>query len=91
MASHFFPFLLLLRFGGGDGDGDVLMWHMDLGPCASGDYSVAAVQANSALEDQGQVFTSPSATYVGVYDGHGGPEASRFITHHLFPFLQSQY
>lgn len=76
-------------FGRGDGGGgDGLLWHMDLKPHASGDYSIAVVQANSMLEDQGQVFTSPSATYVGVYDGHGGPEASRFITHHLFPLLQ---
>lgn len=75
-------------FGRGDGGGgDGLLWHMDLKPHASGDYSIAVVQANSMLEDQGQVFTSPSATYVGVYDGHGGPEASRFITRHLFPFL----
>lgn len=71
---------------GGDG-GDELLWHMDLKPHAYGDYSIAVVQANSSLEDQGQVFTSPSATYVGVYDGHGGPEASRFITNHLFSFL----
>lgn len=77
-------------FGRGDGGGgDGLLWHMDLKPHASGDYSIAVVQANSMLEDQGQVFTSPSATYVGVYDGHGGPEASRFITRHLFPFLHS--
>lgn len=75
-------------FGGGGG-ADGLLWHMDLKPHASGDYSIAVVQANSSLEDQGQVFTSPSATYIGVYDGHGGPEASRFITNHLFPFLQS--
>ncbi|XWS33527.1 hypothetical protein CRYUN_Cryun22dG0090900 [Craigia yunnanensis] len=74
-------------FGGGGGGGDELLWHVDLKPHTSGDYSIAVVQANSSLEDQGQVFTSPSATYVGVYDGHGGPEASRFITHHLFPFL----
>lgn len=75
-------------FGRGDGGGgDGLLWHMDLKPHASGDYSIAVVQANSMLEDQAQVFTSPSATYVGVYDGHGGPEASRFITRHLFPFL----
>ncbi|XP_035539603.1 probable protein phosphatase 2C 63 [Juglans regia] len=73
-------------FGGGRGV-DELLWQMDLKPHASGDYSIAVVQANSFLEDQGQVFTSPSATYVGVYDGHGGPEASRFITHHLFPLL----
>ncbi|XP_058186473.1 probable protein phosphatase 2C 78 [Rhododendron vialii] len=73
--------------GGGGGGGDGLLWHMDLKPHASGDYSIAVVQANSSLEDQGQVFTSPSATYVGVYDGHGGPEASRFINSHLFPYL----
>lgn len=67
--------------------GDGLLWHMDLKPHASGDFSIAVVQANSSLEDQSQVFTSPSATYIGVYDGHGGPEASRFVNRHLFPFL----
>lgn len=72
------------------GGGDDLLWHTDLKRHASGDYSIAVVQANSSLEDQGQVFTSPSATYIGVYDGHGGPEASRFITSHIFPFLHSQ-
>jgi serine/threonine protein phosphatase PrpC len=60
---------------------------MDLKPHASGDFSIAVVQANSSLEDQSQVFTSPSATYIGVYDGHGGPEASRFVNRHLFPYL----
>lgn len=74
-------------FGRRGGDG--LMWNMDLKPHASGDFSIAVVQANSSLEDQGQVFTSPSATYVGVYDGHGGPEASRFVNKHLFPYLNS--
>ncbi|CAM8992793.1 unnamed protein product [Rhodiola kirilowii] len=72
---------------GGGGADDELMWDMKLKPHASGEYSIAVVQANSALEDQGQVFTSPSATYVGIYDGHGGPEASRFITSRIFPFL----
>ncbi|XWS62981.1 hypothetical protein CRYUN_Cryun06bG0057400 [Craigia yunnanensis] len=67
--------------------GDGLMWHTDLKPHASGDYSIAVVQANDNLEDQSQVFTSPFATYVGVYDGHGGPEASRFVNKHLVPFL----
>nr|XP_043624035.1 probable protein phosphatase 2C 63 [Erigeron canadensis] len=67
--------------------GDVLLWHNDLKPHASGDFSIAVVQANSNLEDQSQVYTSPSATYVGVYDGHGGPEASRFVNKNLFPFI----
>lgn len=76
----------------GDGNrGDELSWHIDLKPHASGDYSIAVVQANSLLEDQGQVFTSSSATYVGVYDGHGGPEASRFIADNLFPSLHSEF
>ncbi|MQL89933.1 hypothetical protein Taro_022526 [Colocasia esculenta] len=74
------------RCGAGAG-GDVLQWHVDLKPHASGDFSVAVVQANHALEDQAQVWTSPSATYVGVYDGHGGPDASRFINRRLFPYL----
>ena len=67
------------------------MWNMDIKPHASGDYSIAVVQANSSLEDQSQVYTSPSATYVGVYDGHGGPEASRFVNSHLFSFLHSKF
>lgn len=75
--------------GGGGSGGDGLFWHMDLKPHASGDYSIAVVQANSCLEDQSQVFTSPSATYIGVYDGHGGPEASRFIKNHLFSHLHN--
>ncbi|KAK4792026.1 hypothetical protein SAY86_022461 [Trapa natans] len=69
------------------GGGDDLLWDMDLKPHALGDYSIAVVQANSSLEDQSQVFISPSATIVGVYDGHGGPEASRFINKNLFPYI----
>lgn len=67
----------------------MLQWHVDLKPHASGDFSLAVVQANHALEDQAQVCASPFATYVGVYDGHGGPEASRFINRNLFPYLNS--
>ncbi|KAI4298534.1 hypothetical protein L6164_032081 [Bauhinia variegata] len=71
----------------GGGDGDELLWHTDLKPHASGDFSIAVAQANYSLEDQSQVFTSPSAIYIGVYDGHGGPEASRFVNKRLFPYL----
>ena len=78
------------RGDGGGGGGDGLLWHMELKPHASGDFSIAVAQANTALEDQGQVLTSPSATLVGVYDGHGGPEASRFVNSRLFPHLHSK-
>jgi hypothetical protein len=73
------------------GGGDALMWQMELKPHATGDFSIAVVQANHSLEDQGQVVTSPSATFVGVYDGHGGPEASRFVSSRLFPHLHSKF
>ncbi|KAL7119083.1 hypothetical protein ACP275_02G041200 [Erythranthe tilingii] len=72
-------------FGRRNGDG--LLWHADLKPHATGEFSIAVVQANSSLEDQSQVYTSPTATYVGVYDGHGGPETARFVNNHLFPYL----
>ncbi|KAH9297664.1 hypothetical protein KI387_029346 [Taxus chinensis] len=68
--------------------GDALLWHRDLKPHSFGDFSIAAVQANSSLEDQGQVLNSAFGTYIGVYDGHGGPEASRFINKHLFPHVE---
>ncbi|KAK9070235.1 hypothetical protein SSX86_010635 [Deinandra increscens subsp. villosa] len=49
--------------------GDVLLWHNDLNPHSSGDFSIAVVQANSNLEDQSQVYTSPSATlYAALND-----------------------
>ncbi|PWA98796.1 protein phosphatase 2C 29 [Artemisia annua] len=71
-------------FGSGGSDG--LLWTTD--GSGGGEYSIGVVQANSILEDQAQVMTSPNATFVGVYDGHGGFEASRFISNHLFPYLQ---
>ncbi|KAK7411721.1 hypothetical protein VNO78_03158 [Psophocarpus tetragonolobus] len=39
------------------------------------------------MEYHAQVFTSPSATLVGVNDEHDGPEASLFIINHIFSFL----
>lgn len=69
---------------------DGLLWHADLKQHASGEFSIAVVQANSSLEDQSQVITTPFSTYVGVFDGHGGPEASRFVNKNLFSFLHSK-
>jgi pyruvate dehydrogenase phosphatase len=57
---------------------------------------MAVVQANNLLEDQSQLETGclslqesgPYGTFVGVYDGHGGPETSRFINLQLFQHLK---
>ncbi|KAK3227219.1 hypothetical protein Dsin_007081 [Dipteronia sinensis] len=66
---------------------DPLVWCKDLQKHSYGDFSFAVVQANEIIEDQSQVETGHDATFVGVYDGHGGPEASRYISDHLFLHL----
>ncbi|KAF5737127.1 protein phosphatase 2C 38 [Tripterygium wilfordii] len=86
------------RAGGrGSGRNDGLLWYKDLGNHALGDFSIAVVQANSILEDQSQLESGalspdnsgPRGTFIGVYDGHGGPEASRFINDNLFSNLKT--
>ncbi|KAK3030817.1 hypothetical protein RJ639_037198 [Escallonia herrerae] len=66
---------------------DRLLWCRDLEKHSYGEFSFAVVQANEVIEDHSQVETGSSGTFVGVYDGHGGPEASRFISDHLFLHL----
>ncbi|KAI5671597.1 hypothetical protein M9H77_11961 [Catharanthus roseus] len=70
---------------GGDNDG--LLWSRDLEKHSCGEFSYAVVQANEVIEDHSQVETGHFATFVGIYDGHGGPEASRFISDNLFLHL----
>ncbi|KAF8780084.1 hypothetical protein HU200_001741 [Digitaria exilis] len=75
---------------------DGLLWYKDAGQLSTGEFSMAVVQANQLLEDQSQVESGslslaepgPQGTFVGVYDGHGGPETSRFINDHLFNHLR---
>ncbi|KAK3148435.1 hypothetical protein QOZ80_3BG0295060 [Eleusine coracana subsp. coracana] len=75
---------------------DGLLWYKDAGQLVTGDFSMAVVQANQLLEDQSQVESGPlslaepgpQGTFVGVYDGHGGPETSRYINDHLFNHLR---
>jgi hypothetical protein len=77
---------------------DEHLWFRDLaerelGSSGQGDdpvgaISMAVVQANAPLEDQCQVLVGEFGALVGVYDGHGGPEASRFISQHLFPKIE---
>ncbi|KAA8527359.1 hypothetical protein F0562_034926 [Nyssa sinensis] len=79
---------------GGNNDGfdfsrDGLLWYRDIGRYASGEFSMAVVQANQVLEDQSQIESGPFGTFVGVYDGHGGPEAARYVCDHLFRNFQA--
>ncbi|KAJ0028228.1 hypothetical protein Pint_36427 [Pistacia integerrima] len=66
---------------------DPLTWSRELEKHCYGDLSYAQVQASNDMEDQSQVEIRRDATFVGVYDGHGGPEASRFICDNLFLHL----
>ncbi|CAH8312620.1 unnamed protein product [Eruca vesicaria subsp. sativa] len=70
-----------------DMDGDSLLWSRELQRHSFGDFSMAVVQANEVIEDHCQVETGKGVIFVGVYDGHGGPEASRYISDHLFGHL----
>ncbi|XP_008791943.1 probable protein phosphatase 2C 60 [Phoenix dactylifera] len=75
---------------------DGLLWYKDTGQHTSGEFSMAVVQANNLLEDQSQIESGPLSslesglhgTFVGIYDGHGGPETSRYINDHLFHHLK---
>ncbi|XVE82282.1 hypothetical protein DITRI_Ditri15bG0135700 [Diplodiscus trichospermus] len=70
---------------GGSIDGkEGLLWFRDIGKYGSGDFSMAVVQANQVLEDQSQIESGQFGTFVGIYDGHGGPEAARYVCDHLF-------
>ncbi|XP_027330087.1 probable protein phosphatase 2C 42 isoform X1 [Abrus precatorius] len=68
---------------------DGLLWFRDVGKYGSGDFSMAVVQANQVLEDQSQIESGPLGTFVGIYDGHGGPDASRYVCDHLFRHFQA--
>lgn len=75
---------------------DGLLWYKDAGQHLIGEFSMAVVQANNLLEDQSQIEsgplslleTGPYGTFIGVYDGHGGPETSRYICDSLFQNLK---
>ncbi|ESR49410.1 putative protein phosphatase 2C 38 [Citrus sinensis] len=78
--------------GEDNGRVDGLLWYKDSGHHVSGEFSMAVVQANNQLEDCSQLESGPlsslesgpQGTFVGIYDGHGGPEAARFVNDHLF-------
>ncbi|KAH9291394.1 hypothetical protein KI387_043416, partial [Taxus chinensis] len=76
---------------------DGLLWFKDIvGRHDAGEFSMAVVQANHLLEDQSQLESGPltstesdpHGTFIGIYDGHGGPKTARYINEHIFQHLQ---
>lgn len=84
------------RGGVGNGRVDGLLWYEDSGEHVAGEFSMAVIQANNLLEDHSQLESGPISsfksgphgTFVGIYDGHGGPETARFINKHLFSHIK---
>ncbi|XP_039002419.1 probable protein phosphatase 2C 42 [Hibiscus syriacus] len=77
--------------GGGSGSSggsrevrDGFLWFCDIGKYGSGEFFVAVIQANQVLENQSQIESGQFGTFVGIYDGHGGFEAARYVCDHLF-------
>lgn len=72
-----------------------LLWHKDLGYHTNGEFSMGVMQANGVIEDQSQLESGtlggPYGTFVGVYDGHGGPQAAQFVNRCLFFNLKSTF
>ncbi|XP_031494221.1 probable protein phosphatase 2C 43 [Nymphaea colorata] len=64
---------------------DPSFWSKTLRPHPLGEFSIAVLQASETMEDHAQVETSRHGTFIGVYDGHVGDDASRFVVEHLFP------
>ncbi|TYG45746.1 hypothetical protein ES288_D11G199400v1 [Gossypium darwinii] len=98
LKACWWPSLDRYAHKGSDASGwqDGLLWHKDNGQHFNGEFSMAVVQANNLLEDQSQIESGslstlesgPYGTFVGIYDGHGGPETSRYINDHLFQHLK---
>lgn len=72
-----------------DDQQDGFLWHRDVAQNGVGDFSIALVQANEPLEDHSQVRVGPYGTLIGIYDGHGGAEASEFINSCLFSKIET--
>ncbi|KAK2415437.1 Protein phosphatase 2C family protein [Trifolium repens] len=98
LTTCFRPRVARYTRSGSDAGGkqEGLLWYKDLGKHLNGEFSMAVVQANNLLEDQSYVESGslssndsgPYGTFIGVYDGHGGPETSRFINDHLVRHLK---
>ncbi|GJP45950.1 hypothetical protein CLOM_g5287 [Closterium sp. NIES-68] len=62
---------------------DGLIWNCALAPHPTGEVSMALADGNMVCEDFSRVEIGAFGTLVGVFDGHGGPQAARFAADSL--------
>ncbi|GBG59851.1 AMT-type ammonium transporter [Chara braunii] len=92
-GSNILSFLRLPMFSRGmvENVTHMVLWHKAMKRTTHGDFSYATYEANYLMEDTSHVESSPSGVFMGIYDGHGGPECSTFIREHLYPNLQMSF
>ncbi|GAU43077.1 hypothetical protein TSUD_194310 [Trifolium subterraneum] len=66
---------------------DTTAWFTELERYHMGEFSTAAYQANSVMEDYSQVEVGDNSLFVGIYDGHNGTNAPKFISNYIFQEL----
>ena len=74
-------------------------WEVKLGHHQWGEFSMAAIESKDVVDGHSQIESGsmrlhPSGhngTFVGLYDGHDGPDASVFIKDHLFEIVKSKF
>ncbi|KAK2411605.1 Protein phosphatase 2C family protein [Trifolium repens] len=69
------------------GNDDTRAWFTKLERHHMGQFSMAAYQANSIMEDYSHVEVGDNSLFVGIYDGHRGTDAAKFISNHIFEEL----
>jgi hypothetical protein len=72
------------------GNDDTRGWFTELERYHMGEFSTAAYQANSSMEDCSQVEVGDNSLFVGIYDGHDGTNAAKFISDYIFQELLSE-
>jgi serine/threonine protein phosphatase PrpC len=70
---------------------DTRAWFTELERHHMGQFSMAAYQANSIMEDYSQVEVGDNNLFVGIYDGHDGTNAAKFISHHILEELSCEF
>lgn len=72
---------------------------IDLGSHQWGEFSMASVKSGLKAQGHSQLESGSMSlyplghlgTFVEIYDGHGGPNASGFIQNHLFEIVKSRF